>query len=724
MFIVFKNIAATGLWGCGTLSPSFARLTHGYPASDISTIVSQIEPRPNAPNGPEQVLNTADLFTNCTSISYHPSTYNKHCYPLILYPHGLRDVNPAWKSCGDSGKRGNHLAIFDPPRVLTPVSALGPAKTEESASSSVTTAAPAPNLPSPSVKKTDTPMAVSSPGHSDFDPQQQSSFKIDPTPASTAETQTEHAASSSSPFSMTLGSEPAPGSNSRGSPLARTHDSIVTKPQKPSDSSNKSAASKISVVDSFSNPITKKPDSHSPTSATADTVTATDEARGKDDPKAHLPALGPLALMTYSAIEVDNSVLRYPKQTSHPTQPTKGPSQEHSGLQLVHSPQSRVIKDGPSQAISLPGKPREVSFAVIDQGGLSLAGTVHRSGPDMIAGSTVKAGATAIPIQGHQVSVDSTASNIFIDGETLAIPSLSADTRIRVVGSQANPSAISTTRHATQVEPSNVIHINGKTITRGGESVTISKTPVGFNSNGDLVVGTSTIREFDRHSSQGQLPLITVGSLTLTKGGTNQAKVSTGGAPTSIGRHATTESGTTMSYVDGNLLSGDTITAASQALRVPPSDIAINGTTLSLDESPITIAGIPVSLGTDGLVIGTSTIPRSSLTLNADITISGQSYVVSELSNVITVAGTIVSDRPSGTTGLGSVSTRRVKDTIEFGFDGAPESTSTSTGPAHGSASFERASGLPTSTSGTPAILLPIKMPKVLMFLLSCLILA
>ncbi|KAG7002044.1 hypothetical protein G7Y79_00029g063400 [Physcia stellaris] len=520
---------------------------------------------------------------------------------------------------------------------------------------------------------------------------------------------------------MTLGSEPASGSKSRASPLARTKNTIVTKPQKSSVSSNKSAASKVSAIDSFSNPVPKRPDPHSPISATTDTVTPTDKTRGKDDPTEHLPALGPLALMTYSVIEADNSVLRDPKQTSHPAQPTKGLSQEHSGLQLVHSPQSLVTNDSPSQA---PGKPSEVSFAVVDQEGLSLAGTVRRSGPVMIAGSTVKAGATAIPIQGHQISVDSATSRIFIDGETLAIPSLPADTRSRVVGSQANPSARSTTRHATQVEPSNVIYIDGKTITRGGESVTISKTPVGFNSNGDLVVGTSTIRDFDRHSSQDQLPLITVGSLTLTKGGANQAKDSTGDAPTSIGRHATTESGTTMSYVDGSLLPGETITAAGHSLTIPLNGIAINGTTLSLDGSPITIAGIPVSLGTDGLVIGTSTIPRSSLSPNADLTISGQPYTVSPLPDVIVIAATTVSDIPTGTTRLASVSTRGQKDTTGFKFDGAPEPTSTFTGPTDGSTAAERASGLATSTNGTPGLSVPLKIPALLLILLFCFILA
>ena len=359
----------------------------------------------------------------------------------------------------------------------------------------------------------------------------------------------------------------------------------------------------------------------------------------------------------------------------------------------------------------------------------------------MIAGSTVKAGASAISIQGHLISVDAAASKIVVAGQSLAIPSLSADTKGRFVGSKADPSATSTPRHATQVvEPLDFININGQAITRGGGSITMSKTPVGFNSDGNLVVGTSTVHNFDQPSSQDQLPpVITVGIITLTLGGgANHVKGSMGGdAPTSKHRHAITESGITMSYIDGSSRAESLTIVSSQAsvttnkataqqasTLFPPSDIAINGMTLAVDDgSPTTVAGLPVSLATNGLlVIGASTIVPRSSQLSPDkadiVTINDQSYTVSPgLPEVVIITGTMT-DSDTSPTGIGSPSTTcRPKDnTAEFKFDNSaltvePTSISLqSSGEIRGSA---------TSTSGTAAAsLIPGKKIPIVLFLI------
>ena len=537
MYIAYKNIAARGLYGCGSLSPSYASLTRGYALSEISTLVSApdyVRYGPHASNGPEQVLNPADLFSNCSSISYNPSSYNRHCYPSLVYPHGMQDVHPAWRGCTDALK-GNHLAVPDPPRVLTPVGALGPTTTRENAQLGIMSASPASNLASPTVTKTDTPQILASDSRSAFDPQQPSSINMDQASILNVNTKTERLTAKESHVSVEHGSRSAIGSDTRDLPLDGTHESIMVEPQRLSDFSKHSDATQISHVDSFAfDQISKTPDARSVTPTIVSTFPSLDEGRGDSSFTEHLGPLGAQASKMLSAFRPLQPGLR------DPSRHTRGTNHGFSSFQHINSLQSESANKVILPTITAPAEPFAVSFAVIDQGGLSLAGTAYRSGPVIIAESTLKAGPTALPIQGHRISIDPTASKLIVDGQTLLMPSLLAEAMSGIAASQAYPYVKSILGSVAQAaSPHGTYIVNGQAITRGGESATISGTPIGFDADENLVIGTSILEGFQKPSFLEGHPILTAGGLTLTVGAAGQGEAYTRDAPAPTSQQAT-----------------------------------------------------------------------------------------------------------------------------------------------------------------------------------------
>ena len=113
------------------------------------------------------------------------------------------------------------------------------------------------------------------------------------------------------------------------------------------------------------------------------------------------------------------------------------------------------------------------------------------------------------------------------------------------------------------------ITVDGTPVVRGATPTNIVGTPVALQSNGDLVLGSSTIPGF----------------------------------ATSLG------SGYTQPVIKANI-----ITIASQGITILPSGVAISGITLTNGGPATTIAGTPISIGSDGLVMGSSTIPFPNIT--------------------------------------------------------------------------------------------------------------
>ena len=533
MYIAYKSVAARGLYGCGSLSPSYASLTRGYALSEISTLISApdyVRYGPHASHGPKQALNPADIFSNCSSIKYNRSSYNRHCYPSLVYPHGLQDADPAWRGCTDTLK-GNQLIVLDPPRVLTPVDALGPITAKETAPLGVMSASPAMILSSPLVTKTDSPKALASGSLSVFDPQQTSTINMDLASVLNVNTKTEHLTAKKSSFSVGHGFISGIGSDTRDLTLEGTRKTIIVKPQSLSDFRGHSDATKVLEADSVVfQQISKNPDARSTNPTVVATSLAVDGARSDSN---HPGALGALASMMLSAFQTLHFSIR------EPFQPTRDTNHGFSVVQTKDSLPSESGTNIPSQTINAPAEPLAISFAVIDQGGLSLDGTAHRSGLVVIAGSTLKAGATALPIQGHMVSVDPAASKLIVDDQTLVIPTLPAEAKSGVTASQAHPSSSRFTSNMAQASsPQPRFIINGQAITRGGESATFSGISVGLDADENLIIGTSTIQGDQSPSFLHRHGTLTVGSLTLTIGVTDQDEAYTRDGPARTSRQA------------------------------------------------------------------------------------------------------------------------------------------------------------------------------------------
>ena len=602
MYIAYKNVAAHGQYGCGSLSPSYASLTRGYALSEISTLVSApdyVRYGPHASNGPEQVLNPADIFSNCSSISYNPKSYNRHCYPSLIYPHGMEDVDPAWRGCTDAIK-SVRLTVPDPPRVLTPVGALDPATTKETAPLDVMSASPASTLSSPSVTKTDTPKVLASDSRSAFDPQQPSSINMDQPSIPNANTKTERLTAQESPFSVNRGSRSATDSDARDLPLDGTHKTIIVKPQSLSDFSDHSDAAKVSHVASVvSEQISKRPDSRSVTSTIVSTFPTLGKAKGDSTLTEHPWALGALASKMLSAFRPLHSSPR------NPSQPTKGTYHGFSSFQHSNSLPSGSATKIPIQTRTLPAEPVAISFVIIDQEELSLAGTAHISDPVLIAESALKMVATALPTQSHSFSVDSTALKLIADGQTLVIPSLLAEAKSGVAASQIHSLVTSIVRNGAQVDSLHETYIiNEQAITRGDKSVTINGTPVGFDQDENLVIGTSIIRGFQEPSFLDRHPILTVGSLTLTIGVADQGEASTRVAPAPTTRPAT--------------IGSQTYSASSRS-----GEAVIAEATMS-DRAPAKIESGSASIYGSNEAVG-STVPEITSTSKLDDNVRGGS---------------------------------------------------------------------------------------------------
>ena len=146
---------------------------------------------------------------------------------------------------------------------------------------------------------------------------------------------------------------------------------------------------------------------------------------------------------------------------------------------------------------------------------------------------------------------------------------------------------------------SNGISIAGTTLTPGAPSITVSGTPIHYDSSA-LVIGTSTVPLTPEDPS----PITTT-------------------------------------------IAGHIITAA-------PGAIAVAGTTLARGAPPITVSGTPIQLGSSALIIGTSTVPFAPEVPNQVITtIAGQAITAAP--NAVAIAGNTLRPGGPGTTIDGTV---------------------------------------------------------------------
>ena len=230
-----------------------------------------------------------------------------------------------------------------------------------------------------------------------------------------------------------------------------------------------------------------------------------------------------------------------------------------------------------------------------------------------VHGTTLSAGSPAVTISGTVVSLDS-SNNLIYGATAVALPSM-----IRSLSLDSGPSIGQVTIvNAQPIVPlTQGISIAGTTLTPGAPPITVSNTPISFESS-SLMIGTSSIALRPQAPSLLNPPIA--------------------GKTTIINGHPV----------------------------VPlPEGISIAGTTRTPGASPISVSNTPISLGSSALVIGTSSVSLAAPSPTATpliTTIAGQLVtadagvvvVTSKTSPGISISGTPVSLDSAGQLMVGS----------------------------------------------------------------------
>ena len=350
--------------------------------------------------------------------------------------------------------------------------------------------------------------------------------------------------------------------------------------------------------------------------------------------------------------------------------------------------------------LGIPAKPSGASDLKTSIAELTIAGHAITANPTsfQIAGTPVKAGAPAVTVSGTPISLglsgdlvigssvipNSLHAAIFTvgaqrftaDGTDLVSSDTTVhvgDPAVLVAGTSASLDSSgvlvlgSSTTTLAGLSPSSIYTVGGETFTAnptkfavagatlsaGGPGILINSTSISLNPSGSLIIGSSTIRLPNPTpaaiTADGQVYTIEPSGMIAINGIT----LSSGGPGTTIDE-------TPMSVGSGGLIIGTSIiplqtpparvvTTDGQVFTIEPSGlIAVGGITLSNGGPGTTISGTPMSVGSDGFVIGTNTIPLTSSTASV-ITTDGQ-VVTMEPNGAVDVDGATLSSGGSGIT--------------------------------------------------------------------------
>lgn len=225
------------------------------------------------------------------------------------------------------------------------------------------------------------------------------------------------------------------------------------------------------------------------------------------------------------------------------------------------------------------------------------------------------------------------------------------------------------------------VFVDGQYINLGGGSITLSGTPIVLQSNGDLLLGTSTVHNLLLSLGSASTTVFTVGSQAITLSSNN---LIAGGTTLKLNDPAVTVDGTTVSLGYSALQIGaetiplglntkpiptPALTIAGQPVQVLPDRIVIAGTTLTSNAPAITLAGMPISFAGNSLVVGVSTIPLPSPAPTSVITIAGQKYTIFRIAHGVSIAGKIIQ---MGQPGIKISGTQIALDSSGLVVNGAP----------------------------------------------------
>ena len=336
-----------------------------------------------------------------------------------------------------------------------------------------------------------------------------------------------------------------------------------------------------------------------------------------------------------------------------------------SGTTLSLGNDGDLIVNGNS--IPIPYAPLRVSPPVLTVGGQTFTALPNGFA---VASSSVIPGGPPVVLSGTPIALGNSGILTIGSSSTLlpngpAVPTVDTFT----VGGQiltANPTGFA---------------VGSTTLSPGGSAATISGTVISLGASGALLIGSSSTNILPTISVAPE-PVFNVGGLTFTKSSSN---VLLDGQTLSAGGPAATVAGTQVSLAsDGRLVvgsltatvptstsGGEVFTAGGFVFTEGSSDLVVDGATLFPGGSLVTVAGTPVSLGSDGkLIVGslTTSLP-SSITPEAIfaagglVFTEGASDLVVEGKTVfpggspVTIAGTPVTLGSDGKLTVGSLTT-------------------------------------------------------------------
>ncbi|KAI9706019.1 MAG: hypothetical protein M1836_005425 [Candelina mexicana] len=593
VYVVYQQLSASN--DCGVLGRTFASLTKAYASDAIMTL------KPNGAYGLSNSLDYNDLWTNCTSrapTTNLPNWEQVHCHPSIAYPKGLESMDPAWSTCHP----GNFASVFDPPRALTPGAAMGGAKVTPNPSTSVAaTPAPVITQPAPVQTPSSVPPANNGPVSDPPTPSKQVSTSEDPPidhslpdqglptgPQKTSSTFADLPAQNNQPAANNQPANNQPANNQPANNQPAPGDPGQSSQAQSSGSNDPGSATKANTA-----PGAMKDQAHDGSSGSKDPIVAAWGQANAAAPSTATTFLGyaiqaasssGIALVNGQPISQGGDVVSIsgaPMALQSNDDLLIGSSTLPSFLPV---PNPIIGQSNPPPVINAGGQP-----ATVLQNGVVIAGT------------TLSPNAPAITVAGKPVSLG--AQGLVVGSSTVSLPTL-AQAPVFSAGGQP-----------LIVLPSGIA-IAGTTLVPQAPPITIGDTTISLGTNG-LVVETSTI-------PLGPLATIAGTQYSVGPGGlvVGSTQVALPGSP----------------YPSAVTIAGQTYVISQGA-----EGVVLAGTTVGLGQSAITIAGVQVSVGSDGLVVGTSTIPLpSSVSLPSAVTIAGQAYAVTKVADGIVIAHTTI----------------------------------------------------------------------------------
>ncbi|KAI9719263.1 MAG: hypothetical protein M1812_003593 [Candelaria pacifica] len=665
VYIVYKQLSATN--DCGVLGTTFASLTRAYPSNEIQTVPY------TGPYGNYLSLNYDDLWSNCTSreppgrktVCNTPSTGGPcvesyittnplpvleqiHCHPSIRYPSGLETLDPAWSTCHPA----NFGSVFDPPRMLTPGAAMDGAKASPDPTTTVA-ATPAPVITQPAPIKTSSsvPPVNNQPGNDPSSPSKQESKDppvnlplpsqgISSGPKETSSTSASLPAQNNQPAQANPGQSNNGGTNNGGSNNADPNNNGQ-------NNVGQGGPAKQQGNDQQGNANQGNPQQGNPQQGNSQQGNTQQGNAQQGNP------------------QQGNANQGNPQQSN----PQQGNSQQgntqQGNAQQGNSQQGNAQQDNSQQGNAQQGNAQQGNA----QQGNANQGNPQQSNPQQgnsQQGDTQQGNAQ----QGNANQGNPQQSNSQQGNPQQGTPqqgnSQQGNTQQgnpqqgnQQQGNAAAAPPIVTTilGHTVQAGTSSgVIIVDGQPVTQGGNSVSESGAPVALQSNGDLLIGSSTIPSFipvpnPTLGLANPAPVINIGgqSATVLSNGVaiagntltpNAPAVTVAGMPVSLGAQGLVIGSSTITLPTPSqaLVSN----AAGQPFTVLPNGVAIAGTTLIPQAPPITVGGTTISLGTNGLVVGTSTIPLG-------VPAAGQTGSVLPNGNVVVGDTTLTQNAPAVT---------------------------------------------------------------------------